>query len=58
VQIVPPVGWSSPARELGSLDLDGCELGLPVTGAKTPTEIVQVFDLHHLQRAVEGWLTR
>jgi hypothetical protein len=46
-----------PGRELGTLDLDAVELGVPVWGRGRPLQIISTFDLYQAYRACRGWLS-
>jgi hypothetical protein len=48
-------GWGV-GRELGALDVDALELGLPIEGADTPGELLRVDDLGHAAAAATAWL--
>lgn len=51
-------GGRSPAREIGTLDLDVIDVAIAVTGAGTPGELLSVLDLFQGYQACRAWLSR
>lgn len=54
-QIVSTAAWSK-ARSLATLDMDVVDVGLPITGAGTPMELLSVLDLYQARLGFFGWL--
>ena len=54
-QIISKRAWGHGARELGTLDLDTVDIGLPVSGTGTPTELLSVLDLYQAHVGLSSW---
>ena len=49
--------WGAASRELGTLDLDVVEVGLPTVGEGRPLELISTLDLYQGYLACRGWLS-
>jgi aspartyl aminopeptidase len=57
VQLVAEQNWWSPARALGTLDIDAVDVGLPIAGRGAPLELLSILDLYQAYLGSGGWLT-
>ena len=56
-QFLTDKGSPSPGKQLGTLDLDIVDVGIPSTGARAPMELISTLDLYQAAIATRGWLT-
>tara|TARA_R110002096_G_scaffold435826_2_gene663674 strand:+ start:222584 stop:223996 length:1413 start_codon:yes stop_codon:yes gene_type:complete len=56
-QLLQTAGWSE-AREIASLDIDTIALGLPISGAGMPYELLSTYDLFQARQACLAWVSQ